>query len=183
MLEKFRLALFRNALRRNLTNQERRRKTHTLESARTVGILFDASADKNRREVLDFAKNLEKSGKKVRLLGFFAEKKLPENLSFDCFGLKDLTFSLQPKSEKALAFAKEKFDLLLCLNPDKQAAVEWVAVQSQAAMKIGYATELPDDYDLQLEIPADKSLRFFVEQLELYLDKIVLTKNEPARAI
>lgn len=50
-------------------------------------------------------------------------------------------------------------------------------------MKVGYATGRPNDLDLQLETPDDKGLPFFIAQLHLYLEKIVLTKNESARAI
>ena len=58
-----------------------------------------------------------------------------------------------PKNEKALAFAKEKFDLLICLNPADEAPLAWLSSHSQAAMKIGFITEYPNDFDMILEIP------------------------------
>jgi hypothetical protein len=175
MLEKIRSALFKKYLRRSLATHKRQRKSHTLESARTVAIVFDATNEKHKEETLEFVRNLEKKGKKVHILGYVKVKQAPTGLPFDFFFQKELDWFERPKSEKALAFVKEKTDLLICLNPDDQAPLAWLAAHSQAAMKIGFITEYPNDFDMILEIPAEKGIRYFTEQLHVYLDKIVLT--------
>lgn len=175
MLEQIRSALFKKNLRRTLATLKRIRKSHTLESARTIGILFDATLEKNKQETIEFARNLEKKGKKVQLLGYVKVKQAPTGLSFDFFFQKELDWIGTPKNEKALAFAKEKFDLLICLNPADEAPLAWLAIHSEAAMKTGFITEYPNDFDMILEIPAEKGIRYFTEQLHLYLDKIVLS--------
>lgn len=184
MLERIRNAIARKNLRRAVAAQSRRRRAHTLESARVIGILFDATPERNRREVLEFAKNLEKQGKKVSLLGFINDKKQAAGEQpFSFFTPKELRWNGQINSEKALAFGAQKFDLLLSLNPDGLLPLHLLAAQSPAAMKVGFVTATSNDYDMLLEIPADKGLRFFVEQLELYLDKLILTTaHEPATA-
>lgn len=174
MLAPLRALLFKKALRDLLSSQKRSRQVHTLDSARTVGVLFDATSETARRESLEFTHSLEKQGKKVSALGFFNMKQAPENLSFDSFFLKETSWLGQPKSEKASAFAKQKFDLLLTLNPDELPPLEWLAAQSQSAFKIGFATNRPNDFDIQLETPEGKGIRYFTEQLALYLGKIVL---------
>jgi len=65
--------------------------------------------------------------------------------------------------------------LLICLNPADEAPLAWLAIHSEAAMKTGFITEYPNDFDMILEIPAEKGIRYFTEQLHLYLDKIVLS--------
>ncbi len=183
MFEKIRIAIARKNLRHILAHQSRRRRTHTLESARSIGILFDATPDRDRCEVLEFAKSLEKKGKKITLLGFIADAKNPGEHPFDFFTPKQLRWNGTPNSEKAGTFSNQKFDLLLSFNPAGRLPLDWLAVRSPASMKIGFVTTMPNDFDMLLEIPADKGLRFFVEQLELYLDKIVLTSaHEPASA-
>jgi hypothetical protein len=67
---------------------------------------------------------------------------------------------------------KAKTDVLLVLNPNQLIPLEWVAVQHPAAMKIGMPTENPHDFDLQIEIPADKGIPYFAQQLKFYLQKI-----------
>ena len=177
MIEKIRAAFFKNSLGKILAAQKRQRKIHTLESARTIGILFDASAESPRKEIVAFAKKLTKEGKKVELLGFFNVKQKPDNQDFDFFFLKESTWNGLPKSEKATAFSKHKLDLLISFNPELFSQLEWLAAASQAAMKIGLSTERPNDFDIQLETPTGKGFHFFMEQLSIYLDKIVLTKS------
>lgn len=183
MLESLRIALFNKSLRKVLAGQKRRRLAHNFESAKTVGILFDATTEKTRHEVMEYAARLTERRKSVRLLGYFKTKQPPEGHAFNFFFQKETSWTGAPKSEKASAFAKEKFDLLIYLDPEECHPLEWVAAASQAAMKVGFATDRPNDFDLLLETPADKGLHFFIEQLHLYLDKIVMTKNESARAI
>lgn len=173
MLTNIRQYFFLRNLRYLLAAPRRVRRTHTLETARTVGLLFDATAEKMRKEVLEYARILEKKGKKVHLLGYFATKQPPMPApDFAFFFKKEIAWTGQPKSEKAAQFAQEKFDLLLSLNPDDLPPLSWLAAQSAAAMKIGFATQSPHDLDVQLETPPEKGIRYFAEQLELYLGKI-----------
>lgn len=174
MLAALRALFFKKALRTLLTSQKRKRQVHNFDSARTIGVLFDASSDTLQRESLEFIRTLEKQGKKVSMLGFFNSRQAPEKPGFDSFFLKETSWIGQPKSEKAATFAKEKFDLLLTLNPDELPALEWIAAQSQAALKIGFASSRPNDYDIQLETPEGKGIRYFTEQLAIYLGRIVL---------
>lgn len=177
MIDQIRSAFYKNALGKLLAGQKRQRKTHTLTSARTIGILFDATSDSLRKEVLEFAHKLEKEGKKIQLLGFFNTKQLPENPAFNHFGLKESTWARIPKSEKAISFAADPLDLLLSFNPDELPQLSWIAAASKAAMKIGLASNQQNDFDIQLETPDGKGFRFFTEELRGYLDKIVLTKS------
>ena len=184
MFENIRSALLKRSLRHHLKTQKRRRKTHTLESARHIGILFDATEEKDRLEVLDFAHRLEGPTKKVRLLGFVDIKKIAlGQTQFPQFTQKDRGWNGIPNSTAVHDFVAEKFDLLLCLDSHEIPLLEWVAASSPAAMKIGAYTEHPNDFDLMLETPAEKGVRFFIDQLDLYLDKIVPSRYEPAAAL
>lgn len=184
MLEAIRAALLRRSLRQLLATQKRRRKTHTLESARSIGILFDATVEKDRLEVLEFAHSLENPLKKVRLLGFVDIKKIAlGQTQFPQFTQKETGWNGIPKSPEVTAFIGEKFDLLLCLNSAQWPLLDWVAASSPAAMKIGTYTEHLNDFDMLLETPAEKGVRFFVDQLDLYLHKIVPSRYESAAAL
>lgn len=188
MLERFRQWLFRRALRRLVAAQQRRRRPHTFASAGSVGIVFDAGREQTRKEVFELASTLRKHGKMVRLLGFYDVKNEPapvqveKKTDFEFFTRKDLSWIEQPRGEKVSAFLQGKFDLLLSLNPDDLLPLQWLAVQSPAPMKIGMATERLNDFDLAIETPRERGIRYFIEQLNLYLDKIVLSKHEPAAA-
>lgn len=174
MLEGFRTRLARRALKKWLAEHPRKRQVHTLASARTVAILFDANTEQARREVPEWAKKLEKEGKKVSLLGYFNLSKPPvETPAFDFFIRKETRFNFQPTADKALSLLKAQPDLLVCLNPAELPPLEWLAAQSQAGMKVGLATELPNDFDLLFDLPAAAGVPQFAQQLVQYGEKIV----------
>ncbi len=182
MLESIRTALYNKSLRRVLAGQKRQRQAHNMTSAKTVGILFDATTEKTRREIMDYAQELTDKGKRVRLFGYFKSKQPPEGHTFQFFFQKETSWTGVPKSEKADNFVREKFDLLIYLDPEECRPLEWVAAASQAAMKVGFATDRPNDFDLLLET-GGKGIHHFIEQLHFYIGKIVQTENESARAI
>ncbi len=182
MLERLRSNLFLKSLRHIVADQTRRRVFHTFDTARTIGLLFDATDERLRREVLDFAEACRKKGQQVRLLGFWNVPQATET-GFDSFTVKELSFSGQPKSDKALTFGRTALDLLVCFNFSQHRALEWLAASSPAAMKIGSATEQPNDYDIQLEIPAEKRVAYFIEQLRHYLHKFTITSHATVSAI
>lgn len=173
MFESLRSRMAFDAIRKWLGAHTRTRKTYTLETASTIAVLFDATIEKTRTETLSWIKNLQKSGKKVQVFGFFNEKKPPvPTPDFDFFTTKETSWTFVPKSEKAIAFIAAKSDLLLCINPGEHPAVSWIAAQCKAAMKIGMATTHHNDYDLQIDTPTEKGVQFFAEQLNFYLGKI-----------
>jgi hypothetical protein len=172
MLESIRIAFFKNALRALAAGQKRKRKLHNTSSAQTIGLLFDASSEKDQKIIRDYGKVLEKAGKKVQLLGFFQTKQLPENAGFDGFSLKETNWTRKPKSEKVDRFLNNQQDLLICFNPNALPALAWIALASNASMKIGLASNFTNDFDLQLEIPEQKGPQYFIEQMHFYLEKL-----------
>lgn len=183
MLQSLRFSFFKKALRRALTATTRPRSVFTPRTARTVALLFDATAEKDRQALVDFGKQLEKDGKKVQLLGYIADKNGAATTAFPTFSVKELNWKGLPKSEKALEFARAKSDLLLCYNPEGHLPLMWLAASVPAAMKIGMPTSLPNDFDLQLETPVSRGARFFLDQLHLYLEKIAPLHHDSARAL
>jgi len=175
MLDKLRAALFPRLLRQTLATQVRQRKAHTIGSAQSIGILFDASEEADRREVLAFEQTLKEMlpRKKVRLLGFVDSKHPLGQTLFAQFTQKELRWNGKPVGEAVDSFVLEHFDLLLCLNKNQVPGLAWVAASSPASMKIGTPTSWPNDLDMVLETPEDKGIQFFVDQLDHYLNKII----------
>ncbi|TNE51085.1 MAG: hypothetical protein EP344_16795 [Bacteroidetes bacterium] len=185
MLQILRTAFFDRLMRQTLAKQNRRRQTHTIDSAHSIGILFDATNEKDRNEVLEFANTLKEAHleKKVRLLGFVDIKNPLGQTLFPQFTQKELRWNGQPSGETVDTFLSEKFDLLLCLNGVDIPPVAWIAAAAPAAMKIGTHTDGPNDFDLMLETPAQKGIQYFVDQLDLYLEKIVPSGYESTAAL
>jgi hypothetical protein len=175
LFENFRQSSFKKQLLKNLNQQNRLRKTNTIWSARSIGILFECTDLSKSNEVLDFANALEREGKKVSLLGYNHQKKELSAKSYPTFNRSTTTWNGKTKPNVADNFINQKFDLLLVINMEQRRPIEWISANAQAAMKIGSFSDMPHDFDIMLETPNQKSITFFLEQLDFYLDKIVLT--------
>ena len=156
-------------MRQTLTRQDRQRKTHTIDSAHSIGILFDATDEQDRNAVLEFYNNLKETHleKKIRLLGFVDIKNPLGQTQFPQFTQKELRWDGKPAGESVETFLSEAFDLLLCPNGTSIRPLSWIAAASKSAMKIGAQTESDNDFDMLLEIPPKKGIPFFFEQLNL----------------
>ena len=183
MFDAIRKSFFQKSIQQVLDASKREQKTFGVSNATTIGILFDATNEKQRSAVLTLVQSLEKKGKKITALAYFNAKEVPANSAFKAYSNKEINWKGIPTAEQCQAFAKQAFHLLICFNPGKIASLEWIAATSRAYMKTGIANSQRNDYDLQLDIPADKPIQYFIEQLEIYLDKIILKKYESAAAL
>jgi hypothetical protein len=174
LIENLHQRSFKKQLLKNLTLQNRQRKTSTIWSARSIGILFECTETAKTKEVLDFANALEREGKKVSLLAYNDLKKDLTPRDYPHITRNNIAWNGILKPGVMEGFIKQKFDLLLVINLEQRRPLEWISATSQAAMKIGSAAITPNDLDIMLETPTQKSITFFLEQLDLYLDKIVL---------
>lgn len=151
-------------------------KTHVscnFDSAKSIGIIFDANNETEREVVLNYKSHLQREHhKKVRLLGYKDVKELSGEEPFPCFCNKDLNWNQAPKREDVLQFIAEPFDLLLALHMDDCVPLEFIAATAAAKFRIGhYREEKADCYDLML-YGKSKTLRAFIRQTESYLEKI-----------
>ena len=172
MFQQIRTSFARKAIQAFLSNNRRSRTVHTLRTAASIGLLFDATDAKKAAEIAEWAKTIEKQGKKISLLGFVNEKVKADapKRAFETFSVKETRFNYAPTSAKAIDFAAQSFDLLLCFNPLHLPALDWVAAQSKAKMKAGLASPFSNDYDIQLDIPEPQGIQYFAQQLNMYSD-------------
>lgn len=179
LILKVRRRFFKKNMATNLPPNPTTRKVTNLENAKSVGILFDATDPENRQTVADFAAKLARSGKKARLLGFvnLPEKKAPTDLPFVHFNKKTVNWYGRPVGEKAEAFCKEKFDLLLCLFSGENRPLEWLAARSSARMKAGGSLHFYKNLDMTIEIAPGKELSELISQLEFYFKRLVVAEQ------
>ena len=80
--------------KRDLKHNDRKREVHNLHTAKSIGILYDATDLKDMMLVSEFANDLFKTKKDVKALGFVNRNELTHHhmpmLKFDFFFLKDL---------------------------------------------------------------------------------------------
>jgi hypothetical protein len=169
-------------LNRAIHHPSRKRVAHNLRTAKTIAILFDASEQIFCQHIKEWSAAIENSGKHIQLMGFIAHPQATDNLGFPWYSSKDFTLTGRCKNDALDRFVSSKPHLLVSVNPKDLLPISILAAMSNAEMKIGSPSAWNNDYDLLLEVPENKNIKYFLEQLQFYLDKINLA-NEPSRTV
>lgn len=161
---------------------EKELKTHQqvhysmdLNSAKSVGLLLDATELAGREVVLKFSEELKKQGKKVKLLAYFGGNAKVANFVFTHFTKKDLDWALRPKNEDIKKFINEPFDILINLTPYGSLPLEYIAAFSKAKFRVGPSTEKTYCYELMIDTAAKKDLQSFIQQVTFFINKMNTT--------
>lgn len=174
LIQSIKAKFFELALKKKMKARQKQgtAKVVNLETARKIGLLFDATDINQRKLVLDFVDKWNKRQKQFRLLGFFDSKLKDDNFTFDQFNQKDINWLNIPKGDTVAAFLAEEFDLLIHLNTQSNVRMECLSLLANATLKIGPpALRLPA-YDFMIEVPASAGLRQFIQQMEHFLQHI-----------
>jgi hypothetical protein len=146
----------------------------SLEDAKTIGILFEAT-DKDEFELVKkYVLYLRDLKKKVKVVGYFGSGATPDltysKLEYDFFSKKDLSWYNKPSNKFVKNFIEEEFDILIDLNIHDHFPLRFVAGTSRARFKVGREKEGDDAiYDLMIEGTEGKGLKYFLRQVDTYL--------------
>ena len=143
------------------------KKKVNLETAKSIGLLFDATRLDIRQTALQYAEQLKKQRKKVNLLGFFDVKQDPNaSHSFPYFDKKSIDWTQSPKGDEVKYFLQQNFDIFVFLNPTTTPYSEYIAALTNAHFKVGPLAERTDCYDLMLNVNNKASLKHFIKHME-----------------
>lgn len=173
MLKNLRLKFHFRALHKELNKRQpsNDRGAVTWKGAKSIGILFDANEPDIRKHILQYAGTLRKKGKQVRLLGYLSQQQEGEEFPFRTFSPKDQDWRYCPKSDEALDFMAQPFDLLFFLGLQSTIWSEYLTALSKAKLRVGPPTEHTYAYDLMIEVPEQAGLPAFIKQMENLLGK------------
>ena len=133
-------------LRRKARKVSRTKTYNNLDSAQTVGILFDASSKADIEDVKKLMSSLDKAGKRIDALGMVqAQNELAlhaDEVGFNFFAADECGFFFFPKGVTALQFISQKFDIMLNVCPDTSLTTDYIVGMSRAKFKV--STRLGD---------------------------------------
>lgn len=164
-------------------HQTRRRLT-TLEDARSVGILYDSSDEKNFNLIRKYVKDLrENHHKDVLALGYYDQNELPPlrfaKLGLDFFTRKDLNWYYKPITPVVRNFVNREFDILIDLHLGNSLPFRYVVAQSKAGFKIGrYERVVLPYYDFLISTTDSVNLTQFTDQVMHYLKSL---RHDPSK--
>lgn len=177
LIESVRIVVGKFLLKRNVKKLVRVKTVHNLDSAKTLGIVFEY---KDEDEFKVFEKLIAKLRSRkidVKALVFLPYEKLleyiPQKLSIDFITHSDLDYVFHPIGTRANEFIENQYDILIDLNTNKLFSLECVTALSKASYKIGiYDDTKQHVYDLMLKMPIDEELPIIIEQYLHYLDML-----------
>ena len=164
-------------LRKKAKQLNRKIKTFSLESASTVGVIYNATNRDDAETVKKFIQYLKEERKEVLSLGFIDSKDstvlVQSHLNYTYFDQRDLTRSIVPKGDAVEKFINKPFSILIDLNKEACFPIEYISTLSLAKFKVGTKGLYHDQVcDLVINIEENKKLSFFIIQLKHYLKMI-----------
>ena len=166
----------RTVLKKSLKGQERNKVFHNFKTARTVGIIFDATNHQNYETARAFAKFLTE--KKIRIYGLgFADSKEVMSFyqyytGFNFFTIKDSNWQGIPSNHNINDFINEPLDILIDLHLSENFPLEYINSMSKASFKIGAFNSKTNHYDFMIDISSNPTADFLCEQVKHYLSLI-----------
>ena len=161
--------------KRDLKHNSRTRIVHSFHSAKSIGILYDATKQDDMLIVSEFVNELFKTNKDVKALGFVNKKELSLHhipmLQFDFFFLKDLNWYYKPQNYIIKNFVDKDYDILINLCTSNCVPIKYLTGASIAKFKVGRQVEESFIYDLMINVKED-SLKILIKEVNHYLNII-----------
>ena len=175
-LQKIRENLGFSLLCKNARKLVREKAFHNFKSANTVGLIFDASLQKNYLAASSLMKELSGKGKEVSGLGMVVNQEMlkyfPDSGSLKFFRSDDLTFLGYPKDKQVGAFIKQPFDLLLNLCVEESLCSDYVVAMSKAKMKVSMNLKSDDFADFILQYNTKPETENLIVKIKEYLSAL-----------
>jgi len=183
-IENIKIKIGERLLQKELPVLQRNRNLFNLTTTKTAGIIYEASSIEDYELVRKYVGYLKEYGIKTKVVGYFSKKEMPRftysKLDYEFFHKKELNWYFKPplgSSPFIDKFVNEETDLLIDLNILDYFPLKYIAAMSRAKFKIGAFSEKNKEiHDMMIEIGADKSLKYFLRQVDTYLQ--MLNKKE-----
>ncbi len=148
-----------------------------LDDAKKVGVIYDATNEKDLLVVKNFIKKLKETVPEVDSIGYFSKKTNKDqqhlNKEFPLFYKQNINWYWRPDNEETENFTKKQFDILIDLKLTDCIPLKFILVESKSNFKVGRKSEkFPDFYDFMLQVDDNTTLEYFTEQVLLYLKMI-----------
>jgi hypothetical protein len=169
-----------NYLKSIVNANKKARKITSFQQIKTIGILYDASDEKNIQEVKLATKKLNALGKEIYTLGYINKKTIPLDLEphtkDDYYCKKDLHWYQLPIKERISRFANENFDYLLNVYTANQLPLIGVSAMSKANCRLGtFHKRYTACFDIMMD---EKGTMSITDLLDAFLLNLYKLKNE-----
>ncbi len=170
---KLRLKIASFVLNKKIKKIARTKQVINLNSAKTIGIVFNNQNQKSNDIIKEFVNFLSQKNIQVYIVEFINKKIKTDNYvkkGFNYFSLNDLNWYYKPKSIIVDEFINKELDILIDLSLDSSCyPVQYINALSKAKFKVGKFYETQNYFDFMINIDKNNDLSFFIEQIKHYL--------------
>ena len=163
-------------LRRKTARMKRQKALFDFATAKYVGVLCSPYNETDTMQIKNFLHYLSQKGVKYSVIGYFDGKEIPENFLYwkgmDFITRQDLNFFFMPQGTVVDTFINEPFDMLVNCNLARNFPTEYISQLSMAKCKIGIKREEESYYDLTIDIQKNRTIEFFLKNLDIYLSHL-----------
>jgi len=159
---------------REYRNQKRISRSVTFDEAKKIGILYEATSDRNYEIVKQFVKEIRAQQKDVLALGYVDQKELPHmrfaKLGLDFFTRKSVNWKMKPQHPSVSNFINNDFDILINLNTEKCFPLKYISAMTKARFKVGKYDQKNFPFcDMMIQAGENIGLKDFIDQVTHYL--------------
>jgi hypothetical protein len=177
MFRNFRLLRGKLMLRKKLSRQKRQKFKGNIQTAKKVGIVWDATNPEEFSALTQFHQKMAERNIDVQILGYYPGKIIPDRITairyLTCLKQPDLNYFYRPVTQEAGKFMNTTFDILFDTNFKNQFPLQYISCLSSAGFKVGIFDNGYDQspFDLMIEMkPGD--LNGFLTEAIRYLEMI-----------
>jgi len=156
-----------------MKQKKRERAFHNLESATSVGVIFDATRQETYTTSKQFIENLRNQNidavgigyvKSIEALSYF-----PYHKGIDFFSISNKNWYLKPLNSNVESFSEKPLDMLIDLTMEEHLQLKYIVGLSNAKFKVGRGSINDRFYDFALDITEDAKLDYYLKQIKHYL--------------
>ena len=184
MFKNIRLNRGKAILRRKMMRMKRSRFKGNISSAKTMGLVWDASNPEELQTLSLFHQKMAERNIDVKIIGYFPGKNLPDKLTairyLACLKKEDINVTFRPVSHEAEIFTDTGFDILIDLNFKDVFPLRYLSYLSRAGFKVGIfdSTGEQSPFDLMIELNKSTDINEYLTHVIHYLEMINTGSNK-----
>lgn len=165
---------------RDLRASTRNKKIDNIAEVKTIGVICRIGDEQHWNIIHHFAKVMENQGKTVSIIALQPKDQelnfvITHKSTYKCRMGTDFNFWGLPNAEAIRPFTSQQFDLLIDTIGEDNFFSQYIALSTEASLKVGYSTpsdEPSEIYDLIIRGEGRMELKDFFNNVIEYLSMI-----------
>jgi len=167
-------AFFYNSALKSVVKKSKKipREMINIDSAKKVGIIFNATKTNDVITVTQFADRLRGQNKEVFILGY-QDRKLKAEKDTRLFDRGSVNWYGIPNDTKVDGFQRLNIEILICAFEEECLPLEYIAATSKAKFRVGaFSKTKTNYYELMINIKEKQQLLYLLKQMLHFLKVI-----------